>query len=296
MLDLAKDFDAQSIISAFSEVGYIMDEELATIIFLLLKLNKPLLIEGNPGIGKTSTATHLAKALNTRLIRLQCFEGLDLQNAVYEWNYQKQLLGIKIREKSEESTKEKESEIFGADYLLKRPLLESITELDKAPVLLIDEIDRADEEFEAFLLELLSDFQISIPEMGTIKALHVPHVILTSNRTRELSDALRRRCLYHWLDYPTPEKEMAIINKHYPEIEAKLATSLVKVIQQLRTQKLNKVPGVSETLDWVSGLMALGYKTLDAEVLEKTIGCFVKSQADIESLQGEAIEKLLEVR
>lgn len=294
MLDLNKDFDERSIAAAFSEVGYIMDEELATIIFLLLKIKKPLLIEGNPGIGKTSTATQLAKCLDTRLIRLQCFEGLDLQNAVYEWNYQKQLLGIKIREKSDESTSQKESEIFGAEYLLKRPLLESITELDKAPVLLIDEIDRADEEFEAFLLELLSDFQISIPEMGTIKALHKPHVILTSNRTRELSDALRRRCLYHWLDYPSPEKELSIIHKHFPNIESDLAKKMVRIIQHLRTQKLNKVPGVSETLDWVSGLMAMGYQTLDVEVVEKTLGCFIKSQVDFEKVQSEGIEKLLE--
>ncbi|MDH3651528.1 MAG: MoxR family ATPase [Saprospiraceae bacterium] len=293
MLDLNKSFDEQTIISSFAEVGYVMDEELATVMYLLLKLQKPLLIEGNPGIGKTSTATHLADCLDTKLIRLQCFEGLDLQNAVYEWNYQKQLLGIKIREKSDATEQIKEAEIFGADYLLKRPLLESITAEDKAPVLLIDEIDRADEEFEAFLLELLSDFQISIPEMGTIKAKHTPLVILTSNRTRELSDALRRRCLYQWIDYPSPEKELRIIQKHYPEVEIALVKQLIGIIQNLRIKKLNKVPGISETLDWVSGLMALGYDSLDVSVLEKTLGCFIKSQRDIEALKEEGLHHLI---
>lgn len=277
--------DLHSIISGLEKQGYIIDEDLATVVFLMLKIQKPILLEGNPGIGKTELANVLARLLGTRLIRLQCYEGLDVHSAVYEWNYQKQLLAIKIQESGQRTEAEKERHIFGEDYLLKRPLLESITERERAPVLLIDEIDRTDEEFEAFLLELLSEFQISIPEMGTVKAAHIPYVILTSNRTRELSDALRRRCLYHWVEYPSLEKELAIVRKRFPDIEQKLATQLVHFIQQLRTMKLQKLPGVAETLDWALSLLALGYQTLDVEAVQRTYGCFLKSNEDIKTVQ-----------
>lgn len=285
--------DIPSIIEGLDRQGYVIDEELATIVFLLLKLRKPILVEGNPGIGKTELANMLARLLDTRLIRLQCYEGLDVNSAVYEWNYQKQLLGIKIREHNAESESDKERHIFSEEYLLKRPLLESISQDDKPPVLLIDEIDRTDEEFEAFLLELLSEFQISIPELGTVKAKHVPYVILTSNRTRDLSDALRRRCLYHWVDYPSMEKEMTIVKKRFPDIEEKLAAQLVYFIQQLRRKKLQKVPGVAETLDWALSLLALGYKTLDVEALERTFGCILKSTDDIRAVREEGVESMM---
>jgi MoxR-like ATPase len=293
MLNLKDINDIPDIINGLDKLGYVIDEELATIVFLLLKVKKPILIEGNPGIGKTELANMLARLLDTELIRLQCYEGLDVHSAVYEWNYQKQLLGIKIQEGSDRSESEKEKHIFGQEFLLKRPLLQSIMATDKAPVLLIDEIDRTDEEFEAFLLELLSEFQISIPELGTVKAHHVPYVILTSNRTRELSDALRRRCFYHWVDYPSLEKEMTIVKKRYPNIEAKLATQLVFFIQSLRKKKLKKVPGISETLDWALSLMVLGYHTLDVEAVERTFGCILKSDDDIKMMKAEGFEALI---
>ncbi|MEZ4887019.1 MAG: MoxR family ATPase [Chitinophagales bacterium] len=276
--------NTQQIIQGFDQLNYVLDEELATILFLLLKLEKPLLLEGNPGVGKTEIANILAALLDTELIRLQCYEGLDVSTAVYEWNYQKQLMSIKIQEVGGKSDLEKEEHIFGEDFLLKRPLLKAIT-ASKAPVLLIDEIDRADEEFEAFLLELLSAFQISIPEMGTIKAVHRPYVILTSNRTRELSDALKRRCLYHWVNYPDLEKEIKIVEKHLPNIEPQLATQLVNTVQKLRLQKLDKTPGIAETLDWAKGLLALGYNELSAEAIAKSLGCLLKSADDIEAVK-----------
>lgn len=279
--------------AGFDRLGYVIEEELATVVYLSLKLGKPILVEGNPGIGKTELANMLARLLDTQLIRLQCYEGLDVNSAVYEWNYQKQLLGIKIQEHSALNEAEKEKNIFSEDYLLKRPLLQSISAKDKSPVLLIDEIDRTDEEFEAFLLELLSEFQITIPELGTIKARHIPYVILTSNRTRELSDALKRRCLYHWVDYPSMEKELAIVYKRFPEIEQRLATQLVHFIQALRLKKLQKTPGVSETLDWALSLMTLGYQTLDEQAVARTYGCILKSTEDIRMLQEEGVEALL---
>lgn len=285
--------DISSLMAGFDRLGYVLEEELATVVYLSLKLGKPILVEGNPGIGKTELANMLARLLDTQLIRLQCYEGLDVNSAVYEWNYQKQLLGIKIQEHSTLNEAEKEKNIFSEDYLLKRPLLQSISAKDKSPVLLIDEIDRTDEEFEAFLLELLSEFQITIPELGTIKAQHIPYVILTSNRTRELSDALKRRCLYHWVDYPSKEKELAIVYKRFPEIEQRLATQLVHFIQALRLKKLQKTPGVSETLDWALSLMTLGYQTLDVQAVARTYGCILKSTDDIRLLQEEGVESLL---
>lgn len=282
-----------AIIDGFDKHNYVLDEELATILFLMLRLEKPILLEGNPGVGKTEVANVLASFLQTDLIRLQCYEGLDVHSAVYEWNYQKQLLSIKIQENSDLSDAEKEAHIFGEEFLLKRPLLKAITSSERAPVLLIDEIDRADEEFEAFLLELLSAFQISIPEMGTIKAKHKPLVILTSNRTRELSDALKRRCLYHWVNYPDLEKEMQIVQKHLPDINENLTGMLVKFAQQMRNRKLDKSPGIAETLDWATGLLALGYQDLTKESIEKSLGCLLKSANDIEQIKAEGVEQLL---
>ena len=274
-----------SIIEILEKHQYVADEEFATALFLLLKLHKPLLIEGPPGVGKTEIALVLSQILDTKLIRLQCYEGLDINAAVYEWNYQKQLLGIKLQEDSPFSIEEKEKHIFSYEYLLKRPLLQSIMEEDKAPVLLIDELDRSDEEFEAFLLELLSAFQLSIPEIGTIKATHKPYVVLTSNRTRELSDALKRRCLYHWIDYPDLEKEMEIVRKRLPGIEQKLLEQTVSCVQRFRQQKLSKTPGVSETIDWAESLMALGYREINAEAFRKTLGSVLKSAEDIDMIK-----------
>jgi MoxR-like ATPase len=269
---------------------YVADEELLTSLFLLLKLNKPLLLEGPPGVGKTEAALVLSQWLNVPLIRLQCYEGLDINAAVYEWNYQKQLLGIRMQEGTSLSAAEKEQKIFSEDYLLKRPLLQAITEKEFSPVLLIDELDRSDEEFEAFLLELLSAFQITIPELGTIKAEFKPYVILTSNRTRELSDALKRRCLYHWIDYPALEKEMAIVKKRLPQIEQSLLEEVVKHVQLFRQQKLNKVPGISETIDWAESLMALGHRTLSQKAIDQTLGAILKSSEDIELIRQTVAE------
>jgi len=281
-------FDNPSqITEALDTQQYVAEEEFATALFLLLKLHKPLLLEGPPGVGKTEIAPVLATLLGTRLIRLQCYEGLDVNAAVYEWNYQKQLLGIRLQESSGLSIEEKEKHIFGHDYLLERPLLQSILAEDQPPVLLIDELDRSDEEFEAFLLELLSAFQISIPEIGTIKAKHKPFVVLTSNRTRELSDALKRRCLYHWIDYPDLEKEMRIVKKHLPHIEDNLLKQVVNTVQQFRERKLVKTPGVSETIDWAESLLALGYRELSPKAFDKTLGCILKSAEDISRMRTE---------
>lgn len=276
----------------FDKQGYVVDEELSTILFLMLKLGKPLLLEGPPGVGKTEVANALAQFLDTDLLRLQCYEGLDVNSAVYEWNYQKQLLSIRIQENMERSESEKEAHIFGEEFLLKRPLLKAITAA-KAPVLLIDEIDRADEEFEAFLLELLSAFQISIPEMGTVKAVNRPLVILTSNRTRELSDALKRRCLYHWVNYPDLEKEIRIVQKHLPDMQESLVRELVHIVHALRERKLDKSPGIAETIDWATGLLALGYRELTEESISKSLGCVLKSADDIHAIKLEGIAALL---
>jgi len=276
------------LIEILDQLGYVVDEELATVLYLMLKLEKPLLLEGNPGVGKTESAYVLAAYLKTDLIRLQCYEGLDVHSAVYEWNYQKQLLAIKIQEQSDLSATEKETMIFSDDYLLKRPLLQAIS-AEKPVVLLIDEIDRADEEFEAFLLELLSAYQISIPEMGTIKAKSKPYVILTSNRTRELSDALKRRCLYHWVPYPSMEKELRIIQKHLPNVEDTLALQMVKIIEKLRKMKLDKSPGIAETIDWARGVLALDIKDLNEENISQTLSCLLKSNSDFAKVEKELV-------
>jgi len=281
------------IIEVLDGHNYLADEELATALFLLLKLHKPILLEGPPGIGKTELALVLSELLHADLIRLQCYEGLDVNTSVYEWNYQKQLLGIKLQEGSTLSIEEKEKHIFGEDYLLKRPLLQAISAKDKSPVLLIDEIDRSDEEFEAFLLELLSSFQISIPEIGTIKAIHKPFVVLTSNRTRELSDALKRRCLYHWIDYPELEKEVAIVRKKLPGIEQELLNQVVACVQKLRTIKLAKTPGVSETIDWAQSLMTLGYREVNVKAFDRTLGSILKTVEDITLVKTTELEELL---
>jgi len=285
--------DVDTVIEAFERLGYVTDRPLATSVYLVIKLHKPLLIEGHAGLGKTEVAKVLAAMLGTRLIRLQCYEGLDVNSAVYEWNYQKQLLAIKIQEKSEQTVEEKEKHIFSKEFLLERPLLQSIVAEESAPVLLIDEIDRADEAFEAFLLELLSDFQISVPEMGTIKARHVPHVILTSNRTRELSDALKRRCFYHWIDYPNFEKELKIVRTRLPNLEEELGRQVVRFVQATRELDLTKPPGVTETLDCAMSAMSLGKHRLDAQTVEETIGCVAKSMEDTEKLKAAGIERLL---
>jgi MoxR-like ATPase len=271
----------EQLIRFLDDHQYVADEEMVTSLYLLLKLNKPLLLEGPPGVGKTEAALVVSQWLDTKLIRLQCYEGLDVNTAVYEWNYQKQLLGIRLQEGSDMSVAEKEKHIFSDEYLLKRPLLSAISETEKPPVLLIDELDRSDEEFEAFLLELLSAFQITIPELGTIKAVHKPFVILTSNRTRELSDALKRRCLYHWIDYPDMDTEIKIVKKRLPGIEQNLLLQVVDHVQQLRQRKLVKVPGVSETIDWAESLMALGYREVNKEAIDKTLGSVLKSTEDI---------------
>ena len=285
--------DVDALIQSFEQLGYVTDRALATSVYLAMKLHKPLLIEGHAGLGKTEVAKVLAAMLGTRLIRLQCYEGLDVGAAVYEWNYQKQLLAIKIQEKTEQTVEEKEKHIFSKEFLLERPLLQSILAEKASPVLLIDEIDRADEAFEAFLLELLSDFQISVPEMGTLKAKHIPYVILTSNRTRELSDALKRRCFYHWIDYPDFEKELRIVRARLPGVEETLGRQVVRFVQAARQLDLTKPPGVTETLDCALSAMSLGKHELDIQTIEETLGCITKSMEDTAKLKSAGIEKLL---
>jgi MoxR-like ATPase len=285
--------DVDTLIRGFEQLSYVTDRALATSVYLLIRLHKPLLIEGHAGLGKTEVAKVLAAMLGTHLIRLQCYEGLDVSSAVYEWNYQKQLLAIKIQEKTQQTVEEKEKHIFSKEFLLERPLLQSILAEETAPVLLIDEIDRADEAFEAFLLELLSDFQISVPEMGTIKAKHVPYVILTSNRTRELSDALKRRCFYHWIDYPSFEKELKIVRARLPGVEEELGTQVVRFVQAARQLDLAKPPGVTETLDCALSAMSLGKHQLDVQTVEETLGCVTKSMEDTAKLKAADIERLL---
>ena len=277
-------------------LGYVMDRSLATAIYLLVRLGKPLLIEGHAGVGKTEAAKVLASILGTELIRLQCYEGLDVNSAVYEWNYQKQLLAIKIQEASGRTIQNLDAHIFGPDFLLRRPLLKSISCEESSPVLLVDEIDRADEAFEAFLLEVLGEFQISIPELGTIKAKKAPHVILTSNGARDLSDALKRRCLYHWIDYPSFEKEMDIVQARLPGIGAELGIQVVRFLHSLRKMSLSKIPGVAETLDLSTALALLEKTDLDQETANQMIGCVIKSADDLVKVREEGVDKLLASR
>jgi MoxR-like ATPase len=274
------------VLARLEERRYIGDRPLATAIFLALKLGKPLFIEGEAGVGKTEAAKVMAAALGARLIRLQCYEGIDIAHAVYEWNYPRQLLHIRLlNESSDRAAAEKE--IFSSEFLLRRPLLDAIDNQDEVPpVLLIDEIDRSDEEFEAFLLELLSDFQISIPELGTISARRPPFVVVTSNRTREVHDALKRRCLYHWIDYPGVEKEIAIVRARAPEAADQLAREVTLLVHGLRDMDLYKVPGVAETLDWARSLAALGATRLDASLVDATLGAALKYQEDLERARG----------
>jgi MoxR-like ATPase len=266
---------------------YIADAAVATSVYLAMRLGKPLLVEGPAGVGKTEIAKVLAAALDTQLVRLQCYEGLDAATALYEWNYSKQLLHIKLQESVAESAAEKEAMIFSEPFLLKRPLLEAITNQTRSPVLLIDEVDRSDEEFEAFLLEVLSEFQVTIPEIGPIKAIHRPYTVLTSNRSRDLSDALRRRCLYLWIDYPSFDKELEIVRAKVPAISASLSTEITRVIQAVRKLNMTKVPGVAETLDWAAALAALNTTELDPAVIAETKGCFLKDESDLRKFESE---------
>jgi MoxR-like ATPase len=278
---------------ALRQQHYIADHGLATAIFLALKLRRPLFLEGEAGVGKTEVAKVIAGLQSARLIRLQCYEGLDVNQAVYEWNYTRQMLHIKLMEAHGERSSEEE--LFGSDYLLRRPLLQAVDNTDEQPpVLLIDEIDRSDEEFEAFLLEILSDFQITIPEIGTITADQPPTVILTSNRTREVHDALKRRCLYYWIDYPTFDKELEIVRTKVPEAPSVLARQVTAFIQELRLIELYKVPGVAETLDWIAALLALDQQALDPQVVDDTLGVILKYQDDVSSIKGKATERLVE--
>jgi MoxR-like ATPase len=275
--------------SGLLDASYLADRGLASVLFLALKLEKPLLLEGEAGVGKTEAAKAMARVLPARLIRLQCYEGLDLAHAVYEWNYSRQLLHIRA---AQEGTV-KEEELFGPEFLIRRPLLEAI-ESDEPVVLLIDEIDRADDEFEAFLLEVLSDFQITVPEIGTIEAVRRPLVILTSNRTRELHDALKRRTLFHWIDHPSLDREVEIVQLRVPGVPERLALQAAAFVQSLRRLDLEKPPGVAETIDWAQALAALGSRELDPEVVESTLGSVLKHHEDLQGVTESALADLLE--
>ncbi len=273
--------------------SYIADRGLATSIYLALKLGKPLFLEGEAGVGKTEVAKVLTDILDTELIRLQCYEGLDVSQAVYEWNYARQMLHIRVQEAHQE--KIAEQDLFSREFLLSRPLLQAIQNTrPHPPVLLVDEIDRSDEEFEAYLLELLSDFQITIPEVGTIKAEHPPVVIITSNRTREVHDGLKRRCLYYWIDYPSFDKELEIVRAKVPQAPAELSRQVTAFVQELRRADLFKLPGVAETLDWATALSALDQQVLGREVVEDTLGVILKYQDDVEKVAGKDVQAILE--
>ncbi|MCH7479845.1 MAG: MoxR family ATPase [Chloroflexi bacterium] len=281
-----------SLQSALQDALYFADRGLATAIYLALKIKRPLFLEGAPGVGKTEVAKVIASLYETELIRLQCYEGLDVHHAVYEWNYTRQMLSIRLMEAGGEQLSN--TDLFSTEFLLRRPLLQAIdNELEVPPVLLVDEIDRSDEEFEAFLLEVLSDFQISIPEIGTIKAKRQPIVIITSNRTREVHDALKRRCIYNWIEYPTLEKELEIVLAKVPEAPKQLAQQVVRFMQAVRDMDLYKLPGVSETLDWTSALVALDTKELDARIVDETIGVILKYRDDINKVRGEAVQQIV---
>jgi MoxR-like ATPase len=278
---------------ALREQLYIADRGLVTSIFLTLKLDRPLFLEGEAGVGKTEVAKVLARLLDTDLIRLQCYEGLDVHHAVYEWNYTRQMMHIRLLEARGE--RPDEAELFGPEFLLRRPLLQAIENSRlKAPVLLVDEIDRSDEEFEAFLLEVLSDFQITIPELGTLKTERPPVVVITSNRTREVHDALKRRCLYYWIDYPTFEKEFEIVRAKVPQASLQLARQVTGFVQELRQADLYKIPGVAETLDWTAALVTLDQQALEPGLVDETLGVILKYQDDVDKVKGENARAILD--
>ncbi|HJP38273.1 MAG: MoxR family ATPase [Gammaproteobacteria bacterium] len=278
----------------FDRQGYIADRLLLTSVYLSVTLGKPIFLEGEPGVGKTEVAKALAAILDTELIRLQCYEGLDTYTALYEWNYPRQMLELRMEEARGTDKATIGKDIFREEFLLKRPLLRAIqTQGNQSPVLLIDEIDRSDIEFEAFLLEILSDFQITIPEIGTIHPEHPPIVVLTSNRTREIHDALKRRCLYHWIDYPTLEKEISIIESRVPGIEQQLSGQICRFMQAIRSQDFFKRPGVAETIDWAHALLALGVAELSENTVNATLGCILKYKDDLEKLQYEDLSRLI---
>jgi MoxR-like ATPase len=287
--------EIQELLAALETEGYVADPATATAVFLSREMHKPLLVEGDAGVGKTELAKVLARLLGTELIRLQCYEGLDVQTALYEWDYPRQLLRLRLSEGQgrDEDPRELEARIFSRDYLLERPLLRAITRPDRAPVLLVDEVDRADDGFEAFLLELLSDFQVTIPELGTIRAQHPPHVVLTSNRTRELGDALRRRCLYLYMDHPSLEKEVRIIRTRWPEVQEPLAREVGRFLQALRARPLVKSPGVAETVDWTQALLTLRQDSLEPEVVTQTLGCLLKDRHDLEAITPSEVASLV---
>ena len=282
--------------SSLDDHHYIANRALATSIYLSLKMEKPIFLEGEPGVGKTEVGKVLSQILHTDLIRLQCYEGLDVHNAIYEWNYSRQILQIRMMEAEGQKDKEKISnEIFGPEFLIKRPLYQAIDhDGDNPPVLLIDELDRADEEFEAFLLEILSDFQISIPEIGTIKAVRPPIVVITSNRTREIHDALKRRCLYHWIEYPSAEQEFEIVKRKIPQVNEELGKQVVAFVQAVRQKDFYKLPGIAETLDWASALIKLGTTELSNEITSDTLGALLKYQDDIEKMDGDTTHGLVQ--
>jgi MoxR-like ATPase len=285
----------ESLQSSFGQHGYVADRELATAVFLSLTLERPLLLEGEAGVGKTEVARTLAQILDARLIRLQCYEGLDLNTAVYEWDYPRQMLEIRLLEARGEAKTAATRDIFSEEFLIRRHLLQAIQDNGVvAPVLLIDEVDRADEEFEAFLLELLSDFAVSIPEIGTLRAKRRPRVILTSNRTREVHDALKRRCLYHWIEYPSPERELAILHARLPGVAENLARDIVGFVQRLRSADLTKSPGIAETLDWAGALTVLGSKRLEPDQVEQTLGVLLKYQEDLGAMRGRGVREMLD--
>jgi MoxR-like ATPase len=272
-----------------AERGYFADLDLSTSLFLSLRMGKPLFLEGEPGVGKTEVGRVVAGLLETPLIRLQCYEGLDINHAVYEWNHPRQLLEIQARGGTAEA-----ADIWGEAFLLRRPLLQAIDRgHERSPVLLIDELDRADEEFESFLLELLADFQITIPEVGTLRAKHPPHVFITSNRTREIHDALKRRCIYHWIDYPSQERELAIVLAKVPEAPAELSAQVVRFVQRLRGEDLYKRPGVAESLDWARALVHLGAAHVEETVVDRTLGLLLKYQDDVDRVRGARAAELL---
>ncbi|NKB33742.1 MAG: AAA domain-containing protein [Pseudomonadales bacterium] len=283
-------------LSLLNDSDYIADRSLATTLFLSLKMGKPLFLEGEAGVGKTEIAKVLSSALGRRLVRLQCYEGLDVASAVYEWNYSRQMIEIRLSEASGSVDKENLSDnVFSKDFLIERPLLQALRSDETGPpVLLIDELDRTDEPFEAFLLEVLSDFQITIPEIGTVKAEEPPIVIITSNRTREIHDALKRRCLYHWVDYPSAERELEIVSTKLPGVDKELSAQLVAFVQKLRDEDLFKLPGVAETLDWADALTQLDKVALDSEAIDNTLGTLLKYQDDIAKIRGSEAAQILE--